>query len=271
MRALIACLALAACATAETRAGPPPGPDQPLTASLPAETQLSARAIVERATAAAGGETWRRPKTLALFGYGVFYRDGAAIVHERYEMFRVYPEFKPDAHRADGKVRINAWRDGAVAFQLAFDGARSYTEKGPQPPSEADRQWAENFGFGVIRFALDEGYGLARKPDDLVDGRPAYTIEVTDPAGAKTLFSIARDDFAVLKVGFATPRGFHERIYSDFWVKPGLDWVQPGRIRLFYNGVKQNEIIWRDFRLNEPMPDDLFVIAAPAPLSPAAN
>jgi hypothetical protein len=65
-------------------------------------------------------------------------------------------------------------------------------------------------------------------------------------------------DYAVLSVGFATPRGWHERIYSNFYQKPGLSWVQPGRIRLYYNGVKQNEIVWRDFKLNEAMPDGLF-------------
>ena len=81
---------------------------------------------------------------------------------------------------------------------------------------------------------------------------------MTDPTGAKTLFGISRADYAVLSVGFATPRGWHERIYSNFYQKPGLSWVQPGRIRLYYNGVKQNEIVWRDFKLNEPMADGLF-------------
>jgi hypothetical protein len=259
IRAFFVCAALLA---APAYAAPPPGPDKPLVATMPAEPELSARTIVERATAAAGGESWRRPVTLTLTGYAVFYRDGKATVHERYEMHRVYPEFKADAHRADGKVRINSWRDGAVAFQLAFDGERSYTEKGPQPPSEADRQWSENFGFGVIRFALDEGYTLARTPDDLVDGRPAFTIEVRDPAQGVTRFAIDRKTYQILRVGFATPRGYHERIYSDFYTKKGVSWVQPGRIRLFYDGVKQNEIIWRDFTLNASLPDDLFVIEA---------
>jgi hypothetical protein len=150
------------------------------------------------------------------------------------------------------------FRDGKVVTFLAFDGSRTYGPDGVLPPSAADKQWAENFGFGVIRFALDQGFSLARQPDDLVDGQPVYRIEVTDPTGAKTLFGISRADYAVLSVGFATPRGWHERIYSNFYQKPGLSWVQPGRIRLYYNGVKQNEIVWRDFKLNEAMPDGLF-------------
>jgi hypothetical protein len=265
MRVWIALLAVVLAFAAPASARPPPGPDQPLIASLPTAPELSARTIVERATAAAGGETWRRPKTLKLTGYAVFYRDGKPTVHERYEFNRVFPEFKPDAHRADGKVRIRSTSGAKPGINLAFDGARSYTAAGLQPPSEADKQWAENFGFGVIRFALDDGYKLERLADDLVDGAAAFVIVVIDPAGGKTQFAIRQKDFAVVRVGFRTDRGWHERIYSDFWTKPGVSWVQPGRIRLFYDGVKQNELIWRDFELNAPMSDDLFVIAAASP------
>lgn len=243
------------------QAGPPPGPDKPLVGARMAQPELDAAAIVARATAHAGGETWRRPVTLYLEGYGTFYDpDGKPLVNESHRMWRVYPDFKPQAHQADGKVRIESRRDGKIVTLLTFDGTRSYGPDGVLPPSAADRQWAENFGFGVIRFARDPGYRLARHADDLVDGQPVYRIEVTDPTGAKTLFGIAYRDYAILSVGFATPRGWHERIYSDFYTKPGLSWVQPGRIRLYYNGIKQNEIVWRDFKLNEPMPDGLFIV-----------
>lgn len=261
MRALLVALALA---MAPAAFAAPPGLDAPPLAAKPIDA-LDARTIVERATAAAGGETWRRPKTLLLKGYSIFYGpNGQPLVNDRHTMWRVYPDWKPAAHKADGKVRIESVRDGKTVILLSFDGTTSYTEKGPLPPSDADKQWAENFGFGVIRFALDPGYTLTRLPDDLVNGRAAYTIEVADPTGAKTQFSIERETFHVVRVGFATARGWHERIYSDFYTKPGVAWVQPGRIRLLYNGVKQNDLVWTDFELNAPMPDDLFVIKAPA-------
>jgi hypothetical protein len=253
-------LALSACAGAPASLyGPPPDADQPMRASRPEFPELSAREIVERATDAAGGETWRRPGTLLLEGYAVFYGPGGeALVNERHTMWRVYPEWKPDGHAADGKVRIESWRRGERVTYLAFDGQTTYGPNGALPPSEADRQWAENFGFGVIRFALDPGYSLTRLPDDLVDAVPAHIIEVTDPAGGKTQFAIATETYNVLRVGFATPRGWHERIYSEFYRIPGVSWIQPGRIRLFYNGVKQNELVWRSFTLNAEMPDSLF-------------
>lgn len=238
---------------------PPAGPDSPLVGARMTNPNLSARNIVERATQAAGGETWRRPRTLYLEGYGTLYApDGTPLINDNHRMWRVYPEFKPDAHNADGKVRIESQRGGQVVSYTAFDGTRSYGLNGVLPPSAADTQWAENFGFGVIRFALDDGYSLARQPDDLVDGNPVFRIEVTDPNGGKTLFGIARGNYQILSVGFATPRGWHERIYSHFFRKRGVDWVQPGRVRLYYNGTKQNEIVWRDFRLNAPIEDAIF-------------
>jgi hypothetical protein len=240
-------------------ARPPLGPQRPMVAARMDNPALSARTIIERATAAAGGETWRRPRTLYLEGYGTFYNpDGTPLINDSHRMWRIYPEFKPDAHNADGKVRIESIRAGQVVSYSAFDGVRTYGLNGVLPPSAADTQWAENFGFGVIRFALDDGYSLARQPDDLVDGTPVYRIEVTGTNSSKTLFGIARGTYQILSVGFSTPRGWHERIYSDFFTKRGINWVQPGRVRLYYNGVKQNEIVWRDFRLNAPIDDGLF-------------
>lgn len=249
---------VAGCATVPTV-----HPAAAIPGQMPVNPQMSARAIIEAAHAAAGGEVWVNPASLHLVGEAVFFTPAGPVRHERYEMWRVYPDAKTAAHAADGKVRIQSWRDGQTALLLAFDGERSYTMAGPQPPSDADRQWSENFGFGVIRSALDEGFTLTRGPDDLVDGRPAHVITVTDPAGAATVFAIDVETFAVTRVGFMTPRGWHERTYSEFFTQPGTPWVQPGRIRLTYNGIKQNEIIWRSFTVNPELDDGLFVVAGP--------
>ncbi|MEM7730926.1 MAG: hypothetical protein AAF311_16990 [Pseudomonadota bacterium] len=220
----------------------------------------SAEDIVGAAYAAAGGQGWVRPETLAMDGYAVFYRDGMSVVHERHTMYRVYASDKSDAHRADGKVRVTSIRDGRALIDVAFDGDVTSTAEGPQPRSEADARWASNFGFGVIRHALDPGYALARLPDDLVDGTPAYFVRVIDPAGGETQFGIAHDDHAVLSVAFDTDRGWHERRYTGFYRNPGADWVQPRRVRLFYDGVKANEVIWTRHIVDAPLPDCLFAL-----------
>jgi hypothetical protein len=257
---LTAALATMGCTHAEAVRLDPTGTP----GTIPIEPNLDGREIVARAHAAAGGASWVRPRTLHLIGEGVFYSINGTERHERYEMWRVYPAQLGAAHAANGRVRIQSWRDGETALLLAFDGERSYTAAGPQPQSEADWQWSENFGFGVIRYALQDGFLVGRMPDDIVDGHAAYVVRVTDPQGQQTVFSIAQEDFAILRVGFATPRGWHERTYSDFFRRGGVSWVQPGRIRLTYNGVKQNEIFWHDFVLNEDMPESMFVIGAPA-------
>jgi len=207
---------------------------------------------------AAGGETWSRPISLAMDGYAVFYKNGTAAKNEHHRMWRVYDADKIDAHKVDGKVRIESIRDGKVLINLSYDGETTYTPQGAQPESESDKRWSSNFGFGVIRHALNAGYSLKRLPDDLIDGRPAFMIKVMDPAGGETQFGIAQDDYAILKVGFDTDRGWHERIYSNFYSNPGEAWVQPGRVRLYYNGVKANEVIWTSYKINQGLPDCLF-------------
>ena len=225
-----------------------------------ADPELSAETILRDAHAAAGGSFWVEPETLSMDGYAVFYRDGQASRHERHTMYRVYDRAKSSAHVADGKVRIRSVRDGKAVIDVAYDGETTWTPQGAQPRSDADARWASNFGFGVIRHAFDDGYTLSRLPDDLIDGRAAYMVRITDPSGGETQFGIAQDDAAILKVAFDTDRGWHERIYSDFYSNPRESWAQPGRVRLYYDGVKANEVIWTRHDVNADLPDCLFTL-----------
>ncbi len=245
---LLAMLALLAANAANAEAPPLEFPDE-----------LTAVDIIERAYAHAGGDEWVNPRSLLMEGYGLFWRGTAASVrYEPYRMWRVYPERKDAAHAADGRVRIEAFLDDEIVFQIAFDGERTYNQDGPLDDQADSDRWASNFGFGVIRHALDDGYAVARLADDAVDGAPAYTVRITDPAGDTTLFRIRQADFAVVSVGFDTPRGWHERIYSDFFRNEADGWLQPGRVRLYYNGEKANEIFWTRFSIGEDYPPELF-------------
>ena len=223
-----------------------------------ADTQLSAVDIVQRAHTAAGGDAWVRPRSLYLSGNSTFFEGTERNHFDRHEMWRIYPRAKASAHRADGKVRIRSSRDGVVGLDLAFDGQRTYVNGVATDESGDSRRWASNFGFGVIRHALNPGYAVTRLPDDQVDGRQTFTVRVTDPEGTHTIFGIAHADYAILMVGFDTPRGWHERIYSNFFSKPGIAWNQPGRVRLYYDGVKQNEVRWTDFVANQPIDPTMF-------------
>jgi len=219
---------------------------------------LTAKSIIEHAHAAAGGEIWARPSSLYLVGTSTFFAGTSETHYDRHEMWRVYPSEKRVAHAADGMVRIRSASNGLVAFDLAFDGETTWMNGEASDELADSRRWASNFGFGVIRHALDEGYSLTRLPDDSVDAVPSYMVQVRDPSGSETLFGIAMTNYEVLMVGFETPRGWHERIYSEFFTKPDSPWRQPGRIRLFYNGIKQNEVRWTDFRVSEPIDPSVF-------------
>ncbi|MEO1034096.1 MAG: hypothetical protein AAFX44_00925 [Pseudomonadota bacterium] len=229
-------------------------------ASLVNAAELSPTEIVARAHAAAGGAFWVNPQTLSMDGYGLFYDGATTRRHEQHRMWRVYPASKAVAHQADGKVRIDSVSNGKVVFQVSWDGERTYTQAGPIADRASASQWQASFGFGAIRFALSDGYRLERLPNDHVDGHATYTVKVVDPSGGATLFGIDQKSYRIRWLGFDTPRGWHERRYSEFFEKPGVRWVQPGRVRLYYDGVKSNEIVWTDFRVNEPIADELFVL-----------
>ena len=237
-------------------------------AEMPAATrfdpELTGAEIIRRAHDAAGGETFVRPGSLFLSGYNIIRTpDGDERLWDRYAMWRVFAEEKPDAHEASGKVRIEAWSGEELALLLAFDGEHTWNQDGRMEDQGANTMWSANFGFGAIRNALDHGWTQERRPDDLIDGQPAFLVELTDPSGGKTLFGFRQSDYAILYVGFDTPRGWHERRYSHFFSVPGSNWVQAGRVRLFYDGVKANEAVWTHFAVGEGYDASLFQVNEP--------
>ena len=230
----------------------------PLTAQRPTMTALT---IVEKAVAAAGGESWARPNTLQLRGHATFYalgEHGNEIQVPTYKMWRVFPTENKAAHQANGRVRFDAFIGAKLFFQIAFDGQKSFSEFSPEAEREREAaKWENSFGFGILRFARDPGW-LA---DDQIEGHPCYFVRVLDPQKNVTDFGIDQKDFAIRAVSFKTPRGFHQRIYSDFkWVnKPRFR--QPTRVRLYYDGVKWTDITWQEFEVNQPIDEAVFNLA----------
>ncbi len=222
--------------------------------------RLTATQIMKKAHEKAGGEFWQKPKSLMMKGHAIFYRDGKVSKHETHTMWRVYENTKEAAHKANGKVRIESFKDSTPVFMVSFDGKNTYDLRGKQDPSEADARWASNFGYGAIRHALDDGYTLKLVEDDTVKARPTYTIKVRDPKQGETFFGIDKEDFKIVKVAFQTPKGWHHRVYSEFFSKEEYSWLQSGRVELFYDGEISNEVFWTDFEVNEKLPDSLFVL-----------
>ena len=231
-----------------------------------------ARGIIARAFEAAGGEDWARARSLWLSGRAVFYGEAAAprVVADDYVMWREFEESRTNAHGEAGKVLIEAKTGGRTLFMVGSNGEVSYNDKGIIPKAEADRFWANNFGFGVIRSALGPGFVLTRLPDDNVDGHPTFTVRVTDPAGTATLFGIDKASHVIRMVGFATPTGWHVRHYDDFVQAPG--WTQARKVTLYYNGVIANQVFWTDWKVNPVLRPGLFdPPSLPAPPLPSSS
>lgn len=249
--------------------GPPPGLDSfaVMPAATQAEPELTAAAILGRAHAAAGGEEWVRPRAVLFEGYNLIHGKDGLTVWDDYRMWRVFADAKPEAHAANGKVRIEAWSGDRLAMLISFDGVDSHAYQDGAPKrlegGASNPEWSNNFGFGAIRNALDPGWTQKRLPDDLVDGEPSYMVELLDPSGGMTRFGIRRADFAIVYVGFRTARGWHERRYSHFFTVPGTKWVQPGRVRLSYDGVKANEAIWTRVSFADDFDPALFRLETP--------
>jgi hypothetical protein len=224
----------------------------------------AAREIVARAHAAAGGNAWLHAGSNIMRGHATLCRDGrpeACVTADRYEMYRVYPTELAKAHAGSGKFRLDAYVGDRVLFQTAFDGERSYDQNGVVPGPRAQTDEGSGFGFSAIRFALEEGFRVERLVDDQVEGRPCFFVRVTDPSGQTTLFGIDQQDYSIRSAAWQSPRGWHQRLYSDFYRVGGESgFLQPGRVRHYYDGVKSVDIRWTSAELGTAIPDDIFVL-----------
>ena len=99
---------------------------------------------------------------------------------------------------------------------------------------------------------------IFRPNDDAIGSHPIYVVRLTDPTGGVTLFGIDRRSHAIRRMGFMTPRGWHERHYDDFIRLKRPDWLQARSVTLFYNGVKANTVTWRKVRVNPQIDPALF-------------
>lgn len=222
-------------------------------AELRAETVLSGSEILALAREAAGGDDWANARNLSLSGHAIFYGikgHEPRSVADDYRMWRVFDPDRKVSHGADGKVRIIAKSGGKLLFEVGFDGQTTWTERGIIPKAEADKFWASNFGFGIIRQADKPGFTATRLADDAIAGHALYMVQLADPNGGETLFGIDQQSHAIRMMGFRTPKGWHHRTYDDFITLENPRWLQARHVTLYYDGRKSNEVFWTDTRVN---------------------
>lgn len=228
---------------------------------MAAEQNPDGAEILALAREAAGGDGWANATTLTLSGHAVFYGSKGhepTYVADNYRMWREYDLARKSAHGAEGKVRIVSKSGEKTMFEVGYDGETTWTEKGIMPKKQADKYWANNFGFGIIRHADKPGFVATRLADDLIDGHQIYVVELKDPQGSKTLFGIDQECYAIRTLAFATPRGWHRRIYRDFVTLKNPRWLQARHVTLYYNDRKSNEVFWTETKVNQPIDDNIF-------------
>ncbi|WP_298468624.1 hypothetical protein [uncultured Erythrobacter sp.] len=228
---------------------------------LKADTSLSPREVVERGLEAHGGEAFLDPQTLQLEGTATFFDPATGEVRsvaDDYRMWRAFERGRKVAHGADGKVRIVANAGERNLFEVGYDGETTWTQDGIMPKAQADAYWASNFGFGIVRSALDDGFALSFAPPRKVRGHRVSLIRITDPGGQETLFGFDVESGFIRYMAFDSARGFHERIYGDFVRLPDSGWVQARSVTLLYDGVISNTVLWTKVTVGEPIDPSVF-------------
>jgi hypothetical protein len=230
-----------------------------LNLTILAQNDLTPLEIAKKTIEVNGGETWKRPKTLQLSGTATLFWSGKVHKFDNYKMWRVFPEGNDNARNANGKVRFDAIATDQIFFRIAFDGANTTQILSDEAKANEEiLKWSNNFGFSIFRFVESVGFNLLRLPDDKVDGFDCYFIKITDPKKSQTIFGIDKKTFHIRSAAFDTPIGFHQRIYDDFKWHKNPKFIQPRILRIFNDGIKTADIFWREFKVNQPISDDIF-------------
>lgn len=228
-------------------------------------SEPTARAIIKLAIAASGGDTWQQPQTLELKGDATFTPFGktdaaSKVEFNEYLMYRVFPSENAAAQQTSGKMRFDAWAGKVNFMQLVFDGKSTRNSLSEAArPYEKHFLWSNNFASGVLRFAGKEAFSLVRLADDQVEGHECFVVQITDPKKTVTTFFVDRKSNYIRSESFMTDVGYHQRIYSEFSKAPNANFIQPQRVRLYFDGIKWMDIRWRQFKANEPIADSVFV------------
>ena len=222
--------------------------------------------ILQKALEAAGGEVWQNPKTLVLEGTMDFTPHGKIdtehFLHfDQYELYRVFPSENNEAHKANGKVKIKALHGENVFFDLKFDGQKSNMVMSDVAKKYGKYfEWSNNFGFSIIRHAHKEGFETTLLVSDQVEGFDCEFVQVIDPQKNITVFGIDKTTFNIRLVQFSTEQGFHHRIYSGFGPADNNPiFIQAHRMRVYFDGIKWIDIIWKKAFVNQELNDELFV------------
>lgn len=230
-------------------------------------TAYSAATILKMVTAANGGDTWQQPQTLQLNGTAIWTPFGKTdstnkIYFDDYAMYRVFPTDNDAARKANGKIRFDARYGDILYMQLIFDSAvsRNFLSERAKPYQKYFA-WSNNFGFSIIRFALRDSFVIQKLTSDQVEGFDCYVVQVTDPKKMVTTFWIDQKTFYIRSVGFVTDLGWHQRIYSNFkkiQLPSNRFFVQPGRLRIYFEGIKWMDIDWQKAKVSEAIADKVF-------------
>ena len=225
---------------------------------------MTAKEILENVIAASGGETWHSPQTLLLKGEAFFTpygkADAAHFLHfDTYQLYRVFPPDNDEARKANGKIRFDAQYGGQDFFSLRFDGQNTNMNLSEvAKPYAKHFEWSNNFGFSIIRHAVSQGFALERLTNDRMDGHECFLIKITDAKGGETFYGIDQQTFYIRYLHFDTAVGYHHRLYSDFTKVENQNFVQPQRLRIYFEGLRWMDIRWHEFAVNQPIEDAIF-------------
>ena len=176
-------------------------------------------------------------------------------------MWRVFPDENDSAHTANGKIRFDAMEGNKVFFRLAFDGKNQMQVLSDAAKlNEETLRLNNNFGFSIFRFVENPEFALLRLPDDKIDGHPCYFFKIIDAKKSETIFGVDKKTFYIRYAAFQTPISLQQRYYDDFVKVKGANFIQPRSLRIYNNGVKTTEVFWTNYKVNEPIADEIFAV-----------
>ncbi len=215
--------------------------------------------ILDRATVAAGGETWRSVDSLYQDGTIQYFSRFSSLPRStaRYQMWRDYDRNSESNHPTQGRARVQVSTPTEILRDLRFLGPSTSGDDDAQSDDAA--AWENAFAIELVRVAAEnESYRLFRLPDSNVHGHMTHTIRIVAPTGQETIASIDRQSSMIRAIRTLDGDVWRERIYDDFRAVGDSSYMQPHSISVYANGMLTAAVRLDQVHINEAIDPTVF-------------
>ncbi|MEL6865880.1 MAG: hypothetical protein AAFP19_15750 [Bacteroidota bacterium] len=204
---------------------------------------------------AAGGKQWQRSPILHLKGSAHFTPFGQTDdqhygYFDRCEWSRHFGSDEEVPKGKEQQIRFELMDNEQPFFILnTKDNSSPISLSQSAHTYQEYLKWSKDWELDWLRMANRSGFNRQLLTEDIVEKYHCYFLKITSPNHQERLFGIDQYTYRIRYQGWRTPVGYHHLIYDEFVQLPHTSFIQPSKLKIYFDGIKWMEIKWKDVEI----------------------